>query len=428
MNEVELKHKIHFIGIGGIGVSAIARMFLERGSVVSGSDLSKNRVTEELELLGAKIFYSQEKENVPKDADMVVYTIAVPDDNPELELARELRIKVFSYPEILGYLSRSHRTIAISGTHGKTTTTAMTAEAMIAGGLEPTVVVGSLLKSHKSNYVSGNSDLFLVEACEYRESFSHLQPYILAITNIEADHLDYYKDVNDVIRAFSELAKKVSKDGVIIVDSEDENAAKATEGVEARVVDYREVLNEINISLPGEHNRKNAAVALTIVRELGAERQESMQALRDFSGTWRRFEEKGKSDNGVLIYDDYAHHPTEIKATLSAAKEKFAGKNIIAVFQPHLFSRTKSFLKDFSLAFEDADQVLILPIYKAREKDDGSVSSKDLVKEIEKHHENVTYLDSFEEAKDHIIKDAKENDVVMTIGAGDVYKVAESLL
>ncbi|MEX0933159.1 MAG: Mur ligase domain-containing protein, partial [Candidatus Paceibacterota bacterium] len=241
---------VHCIGIGGIGLSAIARMFLLRGTKVSGSDVSSSRVTDELLALGAEISFEQKNALVPASADVVLYTIAIPDTNPELLDARARGLALMTYPEALGFLSREYTTIAIAGTHGKTTTTAMTAEALIAAGLDPTVIVGSFLKKAASNFILGKSSLFLVEACEYRESFANLEPHILVITNIEADHLDYYKDIDDIIRAFNRVALKVPDDGYIVADLNDKNVARALEGVRATVHNYKELVEGIEISVP----------------------------------------------------------------------------------------------------------------------------------------------------------------------------------
>lgn len=423
---------VYCIGIGGIGLSALARMFLLRGVKVSGSDLSPSRVTEELEKLGAHIFFGQEKSHIPKSADLVLYTIAIPDTNPELVDARKRGLPIMTYPEALGFMSRSYRTIAISGTHGKTTTTAMTAEVLIHSGLSPTVVVGSFLKDRESNFVHGTGKEFVVEACEYRDSFSHLHPWTLAITNIDADHLDYYKDIHDIIAAFGRVARRVPKDGFIVADPGDESVAKALEGVRAEVVDYTQALGEIELSIPGAHNRKNAAVALSVARILNADEEKAKRALRAFKGTWRRFEKKGSAKNGALIYDDYAHHPSEIQATLSAAREQYPERRILAVFQPHLFSRTAKLLDEFAQSFSEADEVLILPIYKARETDDGTISSEMLVERTRRYHKDATYAatpeDSIARMDTFVSRSQKDSALIITLGAGDVHKVGELFL
>lgn len=423
--------KVHCVGVGGIGVSAIARLFIDRGATVTGSDVARSRVTEGAEQQGGKIFYEQRAENITPDLDIVVATIAVPEDNPELVRARELGIPVVTYPEILGIISRAKRTIAISGTHGKTTTTAMTAETLIEADQSPTVIVGSFLRTYESNYVRGSSDLFLVEACEYRESFAHLSPFILVITNIEADHLDYYRDLEDVERAFKEVVKKVPDDGYVIANTIDPSVSRVIAGARARVIDFASRIDSMDLSVPGAHNKENAAAALSVALTLGVDEVAARASLERFSGTWRRFEYKGKMPNGALVYDDYAHHPSEVRATLAAAREKFEEKRIVVLFQPHLFSRTKTLFYEFAQAFGEADEVIVLPIYQAREQDDGSVSSENLVGEMKRHHDNVRFEDSFEAARDYIrtfVSNSPEETVVMTLGAGDIHKLGEDLI
>jgi len=407
-------------------------MFLLKGVTVSGSDMSPSRVTDELLSLGAHISFDQSTSVVPSTTDVVLYTIAIPDTNPELSEARARGLTVMTYPEALGFLSNEHKTIAIAGTHGKTTTTAMTAEVLIAAGLDPTVIVGSFLKKAASNFIPGKSDLFVVEACEYRESFVHLNPHILVITNIEEDHLDYYKDIDDIIRAFNIVASKVPEDGHIVANPEDEVVAMALRGARATVHNYRDVIDTIEVSIPGDHNRENAAAALTVANVLQADDKKVRTALKLFSGTWRRFEKKGETKNGMLVYDDYAHHPTEVRATLSALRQLFPHKKIVALFQPHLFSRTKLLSHDFAQSFNDADEVILLPIYPAREVDDGTVSSDTLYQKMKDVHGGGLSL-----AKDNedalrliriVMEECEEDCVLLTMGAGDAYKIGEAFL
>lgn len=419
--------KVYFVGIGGIGLSAIARMFLERGVQVGGSDLKESLVTEELRRLGAKINLVQTSDNIASDTDLVIYTIAVPEDNPELVTARSYGIETITYPEALGLISRSHNTIAVAGTHGKTTTTAMIAEILVETELSPTVIVGSLLKKQRSNFILGESNLFLVEACEYRESFLHLSPDLLVITNIEADHLDYYKDLKHIIDTFRILANKVPEEGTIVADMNNKNTLEALSGVKAKVVDYRDLVAGIKVGVPGEHNRENAAASLALATELGIEEEVARKALNEFSGTWRRFEEKGKMKNGALVYDDYAHHPSEIRATLKGAREKFPTQEIVAVFQPHLFSRTKELFDDFVESLKLADKVIVLPIYAAREKFDDSISHSMLAGKINILG-GVSAVNDFSEAKELLSNLTTENSVILTLGAGDVTDLSSELV
>lgn len=420
--------KTHFVGIGGIGVSAIARMMIIEGKIVSGSDSSESLITKELEKLGAKIFLGHSADNIKDDIDLLVYTPAVTEENPELKKAKKLKIPCLSYPEILGLISKNKFTIAISGTHGKTTTTAMIGKILIDAKKEPTIIVGSLLKGQGSNFVAGKSEYLVAEACEYKRSFLNLNPSILVITNIEADHLDYYKDISDIERAFSELVSKVGKSGYVVCDPFGPHIREAIEDAKCNIVDYTEFIDEkLKLKVPGRHNILNAAASLAVSHILQIDKKLSEKSLQDFPGTWRRFEYKGKTKKGILVYDDYGHHPTEITATLSGARELYPKSKIIAVFQPHLYSRTKSHLTEFGKSFKDADLVIVAPIYAAREKDDPSINSQILAEEIRKNNKQALYFKNFSEIENYIIRDGAKSNVVIAMGAGDIYKIAENL-
>lgn len=421
MNLKDIK-KVYFIGIGGIGMSAVARMLLGEGKEVFGSDRSESLVTGELEKLGVKVFYKQEAENITPDIDLVIYTIAMTDDSPELVRARELGIECKTYPEMLGLISADKFTIAVAGTHGKTTTTAMIAEMMIEAGLDPTVIVGSLLKSgtnpvksaeadHGVNFIAGKSKYFVVEACEYRRSFLNLHPTLAVVTNIDADHLDYYKDLDDIKSAFSQFL------------SQSEN----------RIVDYQKYLAKVpELLVPGEHNRQNAAVALAVADFLQIDEDVAKKALAKFTGTWRRFEYKGETKEGALVYDDYAHHPTEIKASILGAREFMKKRGLvgklIVVFQPHLYSRTKLLKDDFAEALALADQVILLPIYAARELADPEISSDILATLIQSRGGAVDSVHNASEASKMALEWAKRGDLLVTMGAGDISQLAPNLL
>ncbi len=425
--------KIHFIGIGGIGVSAIARLFLERGVTVSGSDRDSSIITEKLRKDGAAIFVGHDANHVPVDCNLVVYSPAIPETNPELTLAREKVIATYSYPEALGLISKGMRTVAVSGTHGKTTTTAMIAEVLISAKKSPTVIVGSLLKSG-TNFVHGTSDIFVVEACEYKRSFLNLSPEILVITNIDNDHLDYYKDIADIQSAFRELAMKVPATGFIVADMSNENTVQALSGVSASIIDYqlRSQAPKLELAVPGEHNIRNAKAALAVALLLGVSEEDAVTSLKGFQGTWRRMEYKGEMANGVIIYDDYAHHPTEIKATLQGFRSKFPTERIRVVFQPHLYSRTKLLLNEFAESFSDADEVIVAPIYAARETPDPEISGEILAHAIADHQKvaglRVWAMHDFPAIVDYLRDTAKKGDIIVTMGAGDVNKVGETLL
>lgn len=410
--------KAYFIGIGGVGVSALARKYLLEGWQVSGSDRSASHVTEELEKLGVKINYQQVAENIVPDLELVIYTIAVTDTHPELARARELSLKLQSYPEALGELTKSHFTVAVSGTHGKTTTTAMIAKICVDAGLDPTVVVGSFLLDQQSNFVAGKSKLLIVEACEYRRSFLNLQPQIIVITNIDNDHLDYYKDLAEIKSAFNEFAAKLPADGKLITEKE-----------------YRKITTDFKLKIPGAHNVRNAQAALAVAEALGVAYLSAVRSLESFTGTWRRFEYKGSLPNGAKVYDDYAHHPSEIRATLAGAREVAQGK-LWAVFQPHLHSRTKLLWADFVNSFADADQVILAPIYAARsaaagarEQEDEKVSSEQLARAVgERTGKPARYLATFADIAKVVKTEAGPNDLVLIMGAGDISELSTHLL
>jgi UDP-N-acetylmuramate--alanine ligase len=424
--------KVHFIGIGGIGVSAVARMMLHEGKAVSGSDRDKSEITEMLEALGVKVFYEQKAENIGVDTDLVVYTVAIPPQNPELIEAKKKGAKVMTYPEFIGLLSKGKYTIAVSGTHGKTTTTAMIARVLIEAGLDPTVIVGSLIKDDKgnrTNFIPGKSKYLVIEACEYKRSFLQYYPQILVITNVDNDHLDYYKDVAEIQSAFNELAKRIPQDGFVVTDKNNPAIVPTLDGVEANVVNYS-LYNNLPMSLkvPGVHNKKNAAAAFAVGVSLGIDAKVIQSALESFVGTWRRFEYKGETSNGARVYDDYGHHPTEIKATLQGARELYSRERLIVVFQPHLYSRTKLLLEDFVNAFDMADEIVLAPIYAAREVDDGTISSEILASKISEKGSFVKSFGSLNEIENYLIHQSKKGDVVVVMGAGDVYKIAENIV
>jgi UDP-N-acetylmuramate--alanine ligase len=430
--ELNIYKKIFFIGIGGIGISAIARMFLLEGKTVLGSDMSENEVTSELKNLGVNILIGQQISFIPSDVDLIVYTIAVPKYDQKFfqELKSNFKVPIKSYPEMLGIVTKSRYTIAVAGTHGKTTTTAMIAKIFMDAGRHPSVIVGSLLKDTKSNLIVGQSNFFIVEACEFERSFLNIHPKILVITNIDRDHMDYFKDISDIKLAFKEM----------ILQTEDAVVYNGSDGATKEVVkDYEKNYNKIGLidfskfvdkipklTVPGTHNRFNAAAALGVSDLLNIDEAVSMPSLSEFSGTWRRLDQKGVTESGTIVYDDYAHHPTEIKASLEGLRELYQKnkKKITVLFQPHLYSRTKLLFDDFSKSFKDADKVLLLPIYFARETKDESVSSEKLAAAIVKEGVDALYLQDFEAAKTIIeaIKLGKD-DIFVTMGAGEAGKI-----
>jgi len=401
--------KIFFIGIGGLGISALAKMAISKGIDVSGvNDDESPKTLDPLRALGATIFFQHELEGLP-EADLYVYSDAWLFRGPEiLQKAKETNKPVLSYFEALGQFAKEYKVIAIAGTHGKTTTTAMVAEILIESGLDPTVIVGSFVKKFNSNFRIGKSKYLVVEADEYNRHFLNFNPFIAVVTNIEVDHLDCYKDLADIKNAFDKFL------------SQSEN----------KIANYTKYLEKVpKLSIPGVHNRMNAAVAMAVADILNINEEVAQKALSEFSGTWRRLEKKGETQEGVIVYDDYAHHPTEIKASLQALRELYpkGKKTITVLFQPHLYSRTKALFNDFVTCFDDADNVLLLPIYFARENSDPEVSSKKLADAIRMHRGEAIAFDSFTEAEEWVSKmKLGSKDVFVTMGAGEAYKVADS--
>lgn len=408
----------HLIGIGGIGISAIARMLCLRGKIVTGSDSSQSEITDNLAKLGIKIFIGQKANNIQKYTEVVIYTVAIGAENPELKEVRKRKITCLSYPEALGELSKNMFTIAVSGTHGKTTTTAMIGHILKKAKLDPTIIVGSKMLStgekSGSNFLAGKSKYLVVEACEYKRSFLNLHPQILIITNIEADHLDYYKDIEDIKNAFKEMASKVPSNGIVV-----------------RELDYKKVSVPIKLLIPGDHNISNAKAAIKAVETLGIANEQASEYLKDFKGTWRRLEYKGQENNkgnGNVFYDDYAHHPTEIKASLLALREKYPDRMLVCVFEPHQQSRTKLFFNDFVEALKSADRVFIAPIFVTREIDDRETTNKKLADVINKTIP-ASPISNPAELKTLLKKiDANRPLCIVFMGAGNIYKWTSEVL
>lgn len=430
-NLLKRSNKIHFIGIGGIGVSAIARMALLNAKKVSGSDRDKSLIISELKKLGAKIRKDHpssmlEANRLIKNVDLVIYTTAIPKSNTELKIAQKLKIPTITYPEALGLISKEKFTIAISGCHGKTTTTAMLGKILIDAKKDPTIIVGSLLKTTKSNLVTGKSNLLICEACEYKKAFLNLSPKIIIITNIDNDHLDYYKNLGNIQKAFIEFVSKLDKNDCLVCDKIDKNSLPVIKQTKCKIFDYSKIKlpKNFKLNIPGEHNIKNAKAALAVAQILKIPNKLALKSAEKFNGTWRRFEYKGKTKNNALIYDDYAHHPTEIKATLKMAKEFFKNKKIWCVFQPHLYSRTKLLMADFAKSFNNANKIILTDIYAAREQKDKKISAKMLADKIP----NAIYIKSFREIGKFLQKNTTKNDIILTMGAGNIFKIGEKLL
>jgi len=332
---------------------------------------------------------------------------------------------VLSYPEVLSIISKDKYTIAIAGTHGKTTTTAMVAKILIDAGLDPTVIVGSILNDSHTNFIAGKSKYLVVEACEYCRSFLEINPTVVGITTIDNDHLDYYKDHEDIVSAFREFVAKLPPEGALVADIGIPDVPMLGREVSDAGKFYDPTLR---LKIPGDHNRRNASVALAIADHLGIDREIALHSVQNFSGTWRRFQYKGVTAGGAIVYDDYAHHPTEISVTLAGARELFPDKRITIIFQPHLYSRTKLLFEDFAAALSKADRVILAPIYFAREEMDPSVSSQMLAARISEISGNSTYLETFDMIKDEVEKMAANDDVILVMGAGDISELPDKLV
>ena len=448
------KH-VYFMGIGGISMSGLAQILLSRGYKVSGSDRNPSELTDQLEKEGATVHIGQRKGNITEDIDLVVYTAAIHPDNPEYMRCKELEIPMMSRAEFLGQLMKNYSCpIAISGTHGKTTTSSMAGEMLMANNCDPTLSIGGILPSINGNIRIGSSNYFLTEACEYTNSFLSFYPKYGIILNIEEDHLDFFKDINEIRESFHNFARLLPKDGFLIINSAIDNCKELTEDLECEVVtfsknedsDYYPVdisvtkegystfklktphgeTGEITLRVPGEHNILNAVAALALADKLNLDLTISSESLYQFEGAKRRFEYKGCL-KGVDVYDDYAHHPTEIKATLNAARN-YPHMKIWVVFQPHTYSRTKAFMNEFAEALSLADNIVLTDIYAARENDTLGISSANLQEKIENLGKNCYYFKSFSDIENFLLEKCIPGDMLITMGAGDVEKIGESLL
>lgn len=444
--------KVHFIGIGGISMSGLAAILLKNGFKVSGSDMKESEITIRLQQHGAEIYIGHSADNV-KNVDLVVYTAAVPSDNPELLFAKNNNIPLMDRAEFLGYIMKGHKyNVAISGTHGKTTSTSMLSHIVLSAELDPTILVGADLDIINGNFRTGESEYFITEACEYKASFLRFFPYIGVILNIDADHLDFYKDIDDIEATFKKFVSIIPNDGYAIGNADDFRVKRVLEtascntltfglnegdvvakdihfngrGSSFDVVYKGKELYTIHLHVPGSHNVLNAlsAVASSIV--LGIDEKAVIEGLEGFKGAHKRFEIKGSKDD-ITVIDDYAHHPTEIKATLKAARE-YPHNKIVSVFQPHTYSRTISLLDEFSESFNDTDELILMDIYAAREKDTGIVSSDMLGDKIRTKGIKCINVHSHAEALEVAKQKLSSGDLLLTVGAGDVVKVGEMFL
>ncbi len=457
MIDLEKYKHYHFIGIGGIGMSALAEILLSEGYEVSGSDMKRSGITDHLASLGAKIFEGHEAENVD-GAEIVIYTVAIPEDNPEYRRAVVKGIPLFTRAELLGEMMRRKRySIAISGAHGKTTTTSMISLILEHAGFDPTLLVGGELPEIHGNVKIGRSDYLVTESCEYKDSFLDMRPSVAVILNIAEEHLDYFTGgISQIKSSFEQFASLVPTNGKIIAGWQNQYVRDVLNGLDRNIItfglgvgfDYYadnivfnelglpsfdaycrgEYLGSAQMKIPGEHNVANAMAALACTHSLGAPADKALETLADFTGTKRRFEFIRKMPSGTLLVDDYAHHPDEIRATLSAA-QKIPTEKTWCIFQPHTYTRLRDLMPEFTDAFQDADVVVLAKVYPAREKDIYGVHSDDLYRNIKKKYpeKEVYYFDTFEEIADFVKKNVGEHDMAMTMGAGDIYKVLDLL-
>ncbi len=455
---------IHFIGIGGISMSGLARLLASRGFTVSGSDWHESDLTKELEALGIRVAIGQRAENITKDIDLVVYTAAVHSDNEEFCAAQEANIPLMPRSVLLGQIMKQYpHSVGIAGTHGKTTTTSILSVLLLAGELDPTITVGGVLDVIGGNLRIGSSDYFVAEACEYTNTFLSLYPTDVIVLNVEEDHLDFFKDINDIRASFAKYVELVPAHGTAYVNSEIEEYASLFAGASCQVASYGilegetslenlsspytyaaanvvydnhgcgsfdfiaegKFLGRVQMGLIGRHNVSNALPAIALALKYGVSMEAITDALPSFTGTRRRFEYKGTL-GGITIYDDYAHHPTEIKATLSSAK--CGQKRTVTVFQPHTYTRTKALLPEFAESLALSDVVVMAKIYAARETDTLGVSSQTLADEIAKKGKEVYCFDTFDEIENFLLQFCEDGDLLITMGAGDIVKVGENLL
>ncbi len=457
MYKINFQNPIHiyFIGIGGISMSGLAEILLKEGFQVSGSDSKASDLTARLESHGARIFIGQKASNITDDINLIVYTAAIHPDNPEWKQAEQQGIPMLSRAEFLGQLMDNYaRSIAVAGTHGKTTTTSMIAHILLTADTDPTISVGGMLAAIGGNIRVGGPDVFLTEACEYTNSFLNFHPKYSIILNIEEDHMDFFKDLQDIRHSFTRFAANTAENGCLFLNSAISNPDEIAADCRGRVVTFGTTGSEdytardityderacasftyvchgrpcghVTLHVPGEHNAANALSAIAFAKEAGFSDDMIIRGLQSFGGTARRFEYKG-SFNGTAVIDDYAHHPTEIRATLNAAKN-YPHNRIICVFQPHTYTRTKAFWNEFVSALSLADTVVLADVYAARETDTLGIRSEDLAAEIGKSGTESFYFPSFDEIENFLAKKCLNNDLLITMGAGDVYRIGEGIL
>ena len=446
---------VHFIGIGGISMSGLAEILLEEGFTISGSDAKQSALTDSLAQKGATIYIGQKASNLSIRPALVVYTAAIREDNEEFKAAVDAGIPMLSRAELLGQIMDNYeKSIAVAGTHGKTTTTSMISQILLVAKADPTISVGGILEAIGGNIRVGASEVFITEACEYTNSFLHFHPKYSIITSVEAEHLDFFKDIDDIRRSFHEFAGNTAHDGVLIINGQIAALDQITNNLSCSVTTYglcenddfyaknityndhacgtytlmhkTEDLGTVSLSVPGRHNVSNSLAAIALCLNLGLPLDVIKKGLLQFGGTKRRFEYKG-TKNGITVIDDYAHHPTEVAATLTAARNYPHGR-IICVFQPHTYSRTKAFLNDFADVLSMADVVVLADIYAAREQNTYGISSKDILDLLLEKGVNAHYFPSFEEIEKFLSENCVNGDLLITMGAGNVVEIGEDLL
>lgn len=458
MYEIDFKkpEHVYFCGIGGISMSGLAEILLDEGFAVSGSDSRETNLTHHLESLGAEIFIGQRAENIREGIDVMVYTAAIHPDNPEFVECVRRGIPMLTRAQLLGQMMRNYRTaVAVAGTHGKTTTTSMIAEILLAADQDPTISVGGMLGTIGGNIRVGGPDYFVMEACEYTNSFLEFYPTLSIILNIEEDHLDFFADLDDIRSSFKQFADRLPADGLLVINSDIENYKELLEGLPCPYVTYGidaaesrysarnirldqyarpsfellvdgESRGMVNLGVTGNYNVQNALAAIAAADSMGISMEAVRHGLLHFTGAQRRFEKKGVI-GGVTIIDDYAHHPSEIRATLTTA-QNYPHKKVWCVFQPHTYSRTKAFLDDFSETLSLADVVVLADIYAARETDTLGVSSTQIAEKIQAMGKIAYYFPTFDEIENFLLQKCENGDLLITMGAGDIVKVGENLL
>ena len=457
MYDIHFDHPVwvHFIGIGGISMSGLAEILHDRGFKVSGSDMKASSLTEHLESLGISVQFPQKSENIVPGIELCVYTAAISEDNPEFQEVKRQNIPMMSRAELLGRIMKNYKeAINVSGTHGKTTTTSMIGEILMEAQMDPTITVGGMMKDIGGNLRVGKSDVFLAEACEYTNSFLSFFPTIEVVLNVEEDHLDFFKDINDIRASFRKFIEKLPENGILIFNKDIPHAEFFLENLPGRKIitfghrdaDYTanfisydhfarpsftlfengEDRGLVTLGVTGEHNIYNSLSAIAVARAIGIPFETIKKGLMEFSGTDRRFQLKGEV-NGFTIIDDYAHHPQEIAATIATAK-KYPHKKLWVAFQPHTYSRTLALMDDFAGALSQADEIILADIYAAREKNTVGVTSDDLRKLMLSQNTNVYYIPDFPSIEEFILSHLQEGDLLITMGAGDIVEVGEHLL